>query len=271
MLTKLSITEDFKAIPYLRDSKLMQTHKNEIEFASDKPNVIIGQNGSGKTALLDTITLRFLCHFENHSRYKDSYIRTREADQWWSTTGGWRKNQVWLDGLSTDSDNAPAAYFRPNHIPGNEKDIVTALMVYDCDAAKEYGNRTENKSIGEKSIAMLADTYAILNGSKQLMAPNIPKPRNVEYKTEYDKRLEYFHANIHFNETGKPLVIMDEPERSLDGLQEMKLWKAILDSKTTQVIVATHSIFPILHPTLFNLIETENGYIKRLQKALNTA
>lgn len=83
--------------------------------------------------------------------------------------------------------------------------------------------------------------------------------------------MEYFHANIHFNETGKPLVIMDEPERSLDGLQEMKLWKAILDSKTTQVIVATHSIFPILHPTLFNLIETENGYIKRLQKALNTA
>jgi predicted ATP-dependent endonuclease of OLD family len=269
MLTSLSITADFKAIPYLCDTKLMQKHKGSVQFSLDKPNVIIGPNGSGKTALLDTITLRFLCYFENHSRYKDSYVRFSKADEWWTDTGGWLKDQVWLGGLNIESDNAPAAYFRPNHIPGNETNIATALMVYDSEAAKAYGEKTKHKSTGEKSIATLQDIYAILDGTKKLAVPAIPNStRVVSYPTEYDKRVRHLHDNIHFNADGRPLVIMDEPERSLDGLQELKLWKAILAAKKPQVIVATHSLFPVLHSDRFNIIETQRGYINKLKRML---
>lgn len=269
MLTSLCITDDFKAIPYLRDTKLMKKHKNTIKFSVEKPNVIVGPNGSGKTALLDTITLRFLCYFENHSRYKDAYIRFNKSDEWWSEGIGWPKEQIWLQGLDVKSDNAPAAYFRPNHIPGNETDIATALMVYDSEAAKAYGEKTKQKSTGEKSIATLPDIYVILDGSKRLTVPVMPNSTRISgYPTQYENRQKHLCETIRFNSEGRPLVVMDEPERSLDALQEIKLWQAIRAAEVPQTIVATHSLYPVMHPEQFNIIETEKGYIKKIRAIL---
>jgi predicted ATP-dependent endonuclease of OLD family len=71
------------------------------------------------------------------------------------------------------------------------------------------------------------------------------------------------------SDTGMPLVIMDEPEQSLDAVAELQLWIAISNAKT-QVIVATHSLFPFLRPDDFNIIEAVPGYCTVAQSALNS-
>jgi len=63
---------------------------------------------------------------------------------------------------------------------------------------------------------------------------------------------------------GRPLLLMDEPEQSLDALAEARLWRTIeaADCDRMQIIVATHSLYPILHPERFHLIEATPGFVE---------
>jgi predicted ATPase len=64
--------------------------------------------------------------------------------------------------------------------------------------------------------------------------------------------------------------MMDEPEQSLDAKAEMLLWGQIAkaDCDKVQVIVATHSLYPLMHPELFHLIEAVPGYAQEVRKLM---
>ena len=71
-------------------------------------------------------------------------------------------------------------------------------------------------------------------------------------------------------ETAVPLILMDEPEQSLDARAEGSLWAAIAnaDCSTMQIIVATHSLYPMLNKDKFNIIETETGFVAEVRRLL---
>jgi len=59
------------------------------------------------------------------------------------------------------------------------------------------------------------------------------------------------------------MILMDEPEQSLDVKAEAQLWSSLskADCAKMQIIVATHSMYPLLHKDNFNLIEAEDGFV----------
>lgn len=274
MLKTLS-AKDFKALAHLETSQLMTHHKGKLKFSLTKPNVLVGPNGAGKSALLDTIALRFLASQTGESALDDKYMMGHDAEANWSRENSWTRDYKFLEGLKVETDNGPVAYYRPHHIPGNEADVTHALMCGYDKEARAFDKLTRDKSSGQKSQALLARLLAALDGSG---LPTGYKLHNWRYGRElrdmyevsrqqgytgpWEYQAEVLKAFVATAEGAVPLVLMDEPEQSLDAKAQMQLWKAIstADCSRMQVIVATHSVYPLLHAKQFNIIESEPGY-----------
>jgi predicted ATPase len=273
--------KEFAAVPYLETSSLAQTHGGQVAFSSDRPTVLVGPNGSGKSALLTALALRFLAYFTGESTFDDKFVRSTESKTWWSKSHEWRNDFTYLKGFSTTGDNAPALYYRPGHIPGNERCVTTAMMCGYFDEARAYDRAVKEKSSGQATQTLLEKALAALSGSclpheylyRDWRAGKEPKDlrawtAEARWLGDYDYQAEVL--KVQFASTdGVPLILLDEPEQSLDALAEVKLWKLIeaADYRRIQVIVASHSLYPLLNPDSdsFHLIETEPGYCERVR------
>ena len=284
MLTSITF-DGFRAVPHLEATKLMQQSKT-VRFAEDRPNIIVGPNGSGKSSLLDALSMLTLTYYMDVSTFDHHYLAMSDSDKFWhkpkdiEKMDWWqRHNNYYLTGLTYTGDLVPALYYRPNRLPGNEHDVAHAMCMGYSEPAREYGTLTRNKSSGQKSRAIQDRMLRALGGTEQIkfetyrfgnpdelikIEPGVyvgegPAKTNL-FKTFYKDR----------KSDGRQLVIMDEPEQSLDLEAEINLWDAIAGHHSdTQIICASHSLYPILNPEPFNLIETEPGYVKKIQKLLN--
>lgn len=280
MIQSVQLSSAFKAIPYLPGSSLWQATGGKLEFARDKPNVIVGPNGSGKTALMTLLSLKTLTHFTGYSALDDGYTRGRNADDWWSEQQ-WRTPAEFLPGAIFDTDLAPALFYRPQHLAGNEKCVTTAMMLGYFNEARAYGEAVEEKSSGQGCQVLL---QRILRSLREPMDgldyaranwSGGEKPRELDstrFVGQWDYRAERLKADYVAGrrEGDIPLILMDEPEQSLDARAELELWQAIAkaDCASRQIIVATHSLYPILNPEHFNIIEAELGYLASVQEML---
>jgi predicted ATPase len=271
MITDFAV-KDFKGISYLESSSLMKRYKGRLSFAEDKPNVLVGPNGAGKSAVMQTLALRFLAYFSGVSTFEDKYLRDSDAEAWWTKEHYWRDEAEWLKGLKCKTDNGPALYYRPGHIPGNECSVTHAMMMGYFEQAKAYGNLVKDKSSGQQSQAVLQRILDALAGLKlptdyeQLNWPYGRIVREIEgreHRSHFEPQADALKKCYPPDRPGLPLILMDEPEQSLDARAEGKLWQAIADADCSrmQVIVATHSLYPLLHKDKFNLIESEPGFI----------
>lgn len=280
--------KDFKAVPYLETSALMQSHPKGVKFSQKKPNVIIGPNGAGKSALLKALSLQTLSHFTGESSFDDHYVTGNDCKDFWASEGYWAKEFHFLPGLTCATDNAPALYYRPSHIPGNDDSIAASMMCGYFDKAKKYGQLVKEKSSGQQSQALLEKLRTTLSSSKPELAfsyinwrfgkvpqdfsdrknqgGNFNRPGDYEYQAEILKKTYGTQAT-----DAIPVLLMDEPEQSLDTKAEIMLWKQIeaADTSRLQIIVATHSLYPLLHPKAFNLIEAVPGYIDEVQRLVS--
>lgn len=287
MITSLTV-KDFKAIPYLETSSLMQSHPKGLKFSVTKPNVIVGPNGSGKSALLETLSIQTLSWFSGQSTLDDAFVVGRDSDSLWDRERPYGNDYEFLKGLTVKTDNAPALYYRPNHIPGNEDNVATAMMCGYFDEAKEYGRLTDKKSSGQKSLAILERVNALLSGKTKSLkyrymnwragqelrdfgdrrssGGNFNNPMRWDYTAEILKQRVKDVAS-----DAKPLLLMDEPEQSLDAMAELQLWRGIESAQMddVQIIVATHSLYPLMFPNNFNFIEAVPGYIDRVQDLMS--
>lgn len=276
--------QEFKAVPYLETSDLMQSHQGRLKFSSTKPNVLVGPNGTGKSALLKSLSLRFLCHYMSFSSFDDNYVTGVDASDFWTKAGRWGSDDLFLNGLTCDTDNAPALFFRPGHIPGNEVGITHAMMCGYFDAAKAHAVLVDKKSSGQQNQATLEHILKFLTSPTADCAYRYANWRFGKAFREKSSDTNWYSSSSfeHQAEILKkffapkvgivpiPLVLMDEPEQSLDARTEALLWSKIagVDCAKLQLIVASHSLFPILHPKMFNLIETEKGYVQSVQGML---
>lgn len=278
MLKKINFA-DFKAVPWLASSQLAQTHNSALKFSTKRPNVIVGPNGAGKSALLTSLAIRFLAYFTGQSAFDCKYTKCHESECWWTNAHRYGNEWTFLSGLKMDTDNAPALYYRPNHIPGNEEGATMAMMTGYFEEAKAYAQATERMSSGQANQAMLERVVTALEGRGLPDAYEFKnwsfgaEPRDLfeqqhrrgytgpwEYKAEVLKKLLVPASGA------IPLILMDEPEQSLDARAQAKLWRTIAaaDCSKMQVVIATHSIFPLLHPKCFNIIEAEAGFVQQV-------
>ena len=276
MLTQITV-KDFKGTPYLETSKLMKHHNGKITFSLTKPNVLVGENGGGKSALVSTLALRFLAYQTGKSSFDDEYLRDsarghgHNEELWWTSEHKWRDEFDWLKGLNCETDNAPVLYYKPGHIPGNHCDLTHALMMGYSKQANAFAALVDNKSSGQQSQAVLAhivsalageglpEQYGFENWSHGKQARDL---RGLNYVGSYERKAELLKMMYQPAPGAVPLILMDEPEQSLDARAECQLWVSIAkaDCSKMQLVVATHSLYPLLHQDKFNIIEATPGF-----------
>jgi energy-coupling factor transporter ATP-binding protein EcfA2 len=278
VIKQFAIEKSFAAVPYLPTSQLMKRFPKGIKFATDKVNVIVGDNGAGKSALMRTLSLLTLSNLSGVSAFDDNIYADGDSKPYWTCESRWSDKYEYLKGLVCDHDFAPALYYRPGHLPGNEAWINQCFFTGYGAQAKEHLEKTDKRSSGQQCHALLEKLYAVLKGEQTLAKyAHINWRHGKEMKKPDHRSTEYDHKGYLLKQTygtiqegAVPLILMDEPEQSLSARAEIELWKLIESADLTrmQVIVATHSFYPMLHPERFNIIEAEEGYIDNFRSML---
>lgn len=279
MIEKVTV-KNFKAVSYLEPSLLVQNHPKGIKLSTTKPNVIVGPNGAGKSALLKSLALYHLAWFLGSSSLDNNYVLPFEADKLWSKEPGWQAEYEFMAGLKLKGASGPALYYRSGHLPGADNDVTAAMMSGYFKEARAFDDMTREKSSGQQTAALLAQAFEVLQGREALKVTRsnwslqhakreVCNPRAGVFPSKHDalavKLME--HAATLAEPTS--LVLLDEPESSLDTLTELQMWRTLesMDATKAQAVVATHSLYPLLKPDRFNIIEAVPGY----QGAVTTA
>lgn len=283
MIRQIKLTSEFAAVPYLPSTSLWKRHQSRgLKLSLAKPNVVIGPNGSGKTSLLTLLSLQTLTYFTGATALDDNYTRGLDADKWWSERT-WSRGPEFLPGAKFDTDNAPALFYRPGHLAGNEDNVATAMMVGYFEEARAFGNAVKARSSGQGCQALLSHIRSALGGPVSDLAYSFVNwsggkaLRDISssgWVGPWDYRAEVLKARmLAVPASGIPMLILDEPEQSLDTRTELELWNTLAntDCASRQVVVATHSLYPILYPDRFNLIEAEKGYAAEIRKQLSSS
>lgn len=273
MIKSISVL-NFKPIPYLETSSLMSAHNGKVEFSTEKVNVIVGPNGAGKSALIFSLAHLLMAYPTGVSAFDDYYIRW--ADEFWNKEKWY--SETFMTGITFEGDLSPALFYKPNHIPGDETSLTHSMMTGYSKQSREWSDKTRKKSSGQKSIAMLDRVFYALDGSmvidkfefinwgysKEVLEQNDRNRSHLDTRSQIV--LKQYSEISNF-----PVILMDEPEQSLDALNEFKLWQAISSTDLTnkQVIVASHSLYPFMHLDKFNLIEAVPGYIDSVMATMN--
>lgn len=274
-MIKTLFFENYLPNKVLEQTTLMKTLGGRIELSLDKPNVIVGANGCGKSTLLAAIGYLTMSDMTGMSCLSYKYASPFDADHLWTgntntSYGTWE----YLKGLTADTDHAPAVFYVPGAIPGHAKFAAEAMMKGFSVEAREHSAKTKNKSSGEASQALLEKALQVMKSGElayiekdfELVhrelatVPRHPFTPQSEYKMQVLLNQRVPHGKT------LPMVVMDEPERSLDTRAELQLWKQIegADPGLSQILVATHSLYPLMHPDKFNLIEANPGYIEEV-------
>lgn len=265
--------DGFAAVSHLESSRLMQKHQGRINFSTEKVNVIVGPNGSGKTALLDTLSMRLMANMTGESALNDAYVFEQGGMRCLWRETGWR-DYVFMPGARIETDNGPAVYYRPRNVPGGESSIAAAMMVGYEREAREYSIACSRRSSGEAGERLLEHAMAALNvgagAPKQYGMANwrfgsLARKREKNW-FDFDYKSEKLRELAASGKHRVPVVLMDEPEQSLDARSQARLWEGLrtVRSSAVQVIVATHSIQPMMDSERFHLIECETGYVNEV-------
>jgi len=175
---------------------------------------------------------------------------------------------------------APALFYRPGFLPGDEIGLTHAMMCGYPSEARNHGAMIDKKSSGQQGLALLEEISGILSGAN--IAPDRYRCTNWDYgitpneiKNDRftgarDYQVKILKEAAAPRDGSAPVLMMDEPEQSLDALAEAQLWKLIenADCKKMQIIVSTHSVYPLMHQKKFNLIEATPDYVADVLKLL---
>jgi predicted ATPase len=252
-----------KAITYTEpqiQTDLLTTHANKVTFSSDKVNVLIGSNGSGKSTLLRHLAIRFLCLDRGYTSI-DRSLCDRAYEKHFSEKT-WYDKSTFMPGITVDSAQCVAAYWAPGMKYGGWDMDTAAMMCGYGKEAKLRWEHTEKKSSGQGIHNQLSDIFDVLHSKRKVeLRENIDYYLKEFQKDKLDATVPLFKE---WNKN-KTIVLLDEPEQSLDMSKEMEFWDKLLDVNTgeIQVIVATHSLYPLISPKFkgkFNYIEGTPDY-----------
>jgi predicted ATPase len=238
---------------------LLTTHSNKVSFSNDKINVLIGPNGSGKSTVIRHLAVRYLCLDRGYTSL-DRGISERAYGSYF-TEERWRK-ATFMPGIDVDTANCIALYWAPGMKYGGWEMDTAAMMSGYSDEAKLRWEHTRKKSSGQGIQNQLEHHMEVIEGKRKLEF----KQKLDYYITQYhDEKLKAITPLFNDWEKTKTIVLLDEPEQSLDMSKEIDFWDRLLnvDTGEIQMVIATHSLYPLISPKFkdkFNYIETVAGY-----------
>lgn len=278
MFSSIKVDSHCQVVPHYTQTELFKNNPT-IKLSTEKVNVIVGPNGSGKSSLLQMLGDRFFATTAGVTSADRNYCdRFDYPNLFTNKKVSYRNDQVFAEGLSFEGSlSGLAYYYHPEFKPGNY-DMLTAAMM--CGFSKEvevYRAATRHKSSGQQKSALLnaiLKHVTLFQSQNQVLNKNrwsgsltasTEMPWNAS-ESDVRRNIICQHLPTEFTEM---LVLLDEPEQSLDTVSELRLWDTLINKDpAAQIIVATHSLRPFMLADQVHFIEAVPGYVKSVQNLI---
>jgi predicted ATPase len=180
-------------------------------------NLIVGENGSGKSALVRLLGDLMFAHTGGRTTVTHEYLAAAKN---WD-----------LEGLELDHVSTGCWVFDAEHTPG----LIGGMAAFDDDFLDLAMTGIQSKNMsGGQGISHRLIRYA--------KAIKEREPAGIAYNVDRDSVPERVQNHLNGTGVGMPTFILDEPDRNLDLLMQMNLWNWLSQQKDVQIIVVTHSI-----------------------------
>jgi len=258
MIAKMTI-KDVKNLPlYYTDKIPFFVNGRKIEFTKGI-NIIVGPNGCGKSTLLKLIAMYFHCEQGGIQKITNSSVRKLLSND--------RKDVNGPKAVKFSHDGIPTFYYNSNKDYG----LIGGLAAFDDD----FGF----KGMQSISINKLSSGLANINRFYQFIIKEIKEGKRSDIEKEIENKKKGANSNfvemidnttkMLINPTIEPnraTIIIDEPEKGLDAINQSLIWKVLHKySENFQIIVATHSYvaFNKTNREKANYIEFKEGYFDK--------
>lgn len=228
MITELRITNR-KNTPLEWWPKITELARRKVFKFKPGLNIIVGPNGTGKSSILKGIgTL-------THCRQGGTPKVTQESLRAFRHSFRKKDDSEYLDGMALVSDGQQVHYFDPDTSPG----LFGGMAAFDYDfmgAALGELFGAKNASSGQGTLMRLG---RIVEAAQKATGPVKTPDKSHLGATFLEIALRGLKGTI---EKGQRTILLDEPDRSLDLLNQVALWTAFVRwSKQVQIIVASHN------------------------------
>jgi len=257
MITELRIT-DRENTPIKWWTKVKGLQRRKVFRFEPGLNLIVGPNGSGKSSILKALATLTHCHQGGVPKV------TNESIQVFHRRWNKKTEKKVLDGMEIVTDGQPVHFFDPEATPG----LMAGGTAFDYDFGMVGIQDMFGPQSSSSGQAVLMRMGRILMAAKDLPAGAVVEEAARVYKDEelWEVAKRGLEGTI---EKGQRTVLLDEPDRSLDLLNQVTVWAALHRwMPHIQIIVASHN------PLAFgrkraHYIETVKGYTEECEVALD--
>lgn len=242
MITKIEIQDPSKT-PVSHFSMARGLEKLRTLELRPRINVLLGPNGCGKSTLLQLLAHTFMC--------AEGQVPTVTYDA--------LKKFSTPMGYIVHHDGSPVGFADPSHDVG----LDTGHFVDDFFLAGVQSVFAKKSSSGQQT------DYKLWTLFSKLLKEGVETDWRVPKKWDKDHPMAAKIQNwmaaqeiTHSEDPHSRVLLLDEPDRSLDLFHQAKLWDLLFRvNERVQIIVSTHSIYPLLRLPREQIIDLVPGYL----------
>lgn len=269
MIKTITVKDNNKA-PLSYISKLDSFANGKVYNFKPGINIIIGENGCGKTTLLKLISYYCLC---NNSSYSKIPLDIFYLHELFMNDFGEHNTEL-RDGVKVQCDYCGVVY---NYIVSQEmskENIMDNVKNFSL-----YMNNTE-ASTGESMLNSFDSLIDTAFNNKNIQFPiqeliQKSKQCNDLWAKRLNNLINYYKENqLHITaDEFEYTFIIDEPDRNLDVLNIETIYKILsCQKKNTQIICVIHNpilIYKLSKLSYVNFVEMTDGYLDKVKSVFN--
>lgn len=269
MITNVKITDNTN-IPFNYASSLKAFENGKEYNFKSGINIIIGENGCGKSTLMKNIAAFLLC---NDTCYSKMPKLNNMADALSFSNSLYNIVEDTLkDGIKIKCDYAGVAY---RYITHNEANSNNGVLSSAEDFNLYYSSI--GLSTGETMYNDLNNLFQLSFKNKNVQFPisdiiSAAKNCNDVWKERLKKLVEYYKDNILkiSQEEFEYTYLLDEPDRNLDITKVDELYRILSHKKEmAQIICVIHNpilIYKLSKLDYINFVEMTDGYLDKIKE-----